>query len=108
MLENRPDCIYFAAAGHALGTGHTLRKEFTAYVPSRPHLEWQLRRRVLELDNIEIVRGLVIEHRFEPTTQTVSGVLVAPPTTTMVLSHSFWPPTSWSTRQAGVPAYRFG
>lgn len=79
MLENRPDCIYFAAAGHALGTGHTLRKEFTAYVPSRPHLEWQLRRRVLELDNVEIVRGLVIEPRFEPTTQTVSGVLVAPP-----------------------------
>ncbi|AXN48662.1 putative epoxidase LasC [Mycobacterium marinum] len=79
MLENRPDCIYFAAAGHALGTGHTLRKEFTAYVPSRPHLEWQLRRRVLELDNVEIVRGLVIEPRFEPTTQTVCGVLVAPP-----------------------------
>ncbi|MCB9442506.1 MAG: FAD-binding oxidoreductase, partial [Mycolicibacterium sp.] len=33
-LENRPDCIYFGAAGHVLGTGHTLRREFTAYVPS--------------------------------------------------------------------------
>ena len=30
-LENRPDCIYFGAAGHVLGTGHTLRREFTAY-----------------------------------------------------------------------------
>lgn len=34
MLENRPDCIYLGAAGHVLGTGHTLRKEFTAYVPA--------------------------------------------------------------------------
>ena len=25
ILENRPDCIYFGAAGHVLGTGHTLR-----------------------------------------------------------------------------------
>ena len=48
ILENRPDCIYFGAAGHVLGTGHTLRDEFTAYVPSRPQLEWQIRRRVLE------------------------------------------------------------
>ena len=43
MLENRPDCIHFGAAGHVLGIGHTLRDEFTAYVPSRPHLEWQIR-----------------------------------------------------------------
>ena len=38
MLENRPDRIHLGAAGHVLGTGHTLRDEFTAYVPSRPHL----------------------------------------------------------------------
>src|SRR5690349_6237880 len=54
ILENRPDCIHLGAAGHVLGTGHTLRDEFTAYVPSRPHLEWQLRRRVRDLDNVEI------------------------------------------------------
>lgn len=78
MLENRPDCIYFGAAGHVLGTGHTLRKEFTAYVPSRPHLEWQLRRRVLEIANVEIVRRLVAEPRFEPGQQRVTGVLLAP------------------------------
>ena len=46
MLENRPDCIHFGAAGQVLGTATTLRDEFTAYVPSRPHLEWQIRRRV--------------------------------------------------------------
>ena len=45
MLENRPDCIHFGAAGHVLGTD-TLRDEFTAYIPSRPQLEWQIRRRV--------------------------------------------------------------
>jgi hypothetical protein len=39
ILENRPDCIHLGAAGHVLGIGHTLRDEFTAYVPSRPHLE---------------------------------------------------------------------
>ena len=66
MLENRPDCIHLGAAGHVLGTGHTLRDEFTAYVPSRPHLEWQLRRRVQDIDNVEIVRRSVAEPRFDP------------------------------------------
>ena len=37
ILENRPDCIHFGAAGHVLGTAHRLQDEFTAYVPSRPH-----------------------------------------------------------------------
>ncbi|HEY4794738.1 MAG TPA: oxidoreductase, partial [Mycobacterium sp.] len=32
ILENRPDCIHFGAAGHVLGTGQTLRDQFTAYV----------------------------------------------------------------------------
>ena len=44
-LDNRPDCIHFGPAGHLLGTAHTLRREFTAYVPSRKQLEWQLRSR---------------------------------------------------------------
>ncbi|MDP7703569.1 MULTISPECIES: NAD(P)/FAD-dependent oxidoreductase [unclassified Mycobacterium] len=78
MLENRPDCIHLGAAGHVLGTGHTLRDEFTAYVPSRPHLEWQIRRRVLEIDNVEIVRRPVAEPRFEPAAQRVTGVLLDP------------------------------
>lgn len=79
MLENRPDCIYLGAAGHVLGTGHTLRKEFTAYVPSRPHLEWQLRRRVLQLSNVQIVRRLVTEPQFERRQQRVVGVLLDSP-----------------------------
>lgn len=78
MLENRPDCIHLGAAGHVLGTGHTLRDEFTAYVPSRPHLEWQLRRRVQELDNVRIVRRSVFEPRFDRARQRVTGVLVDP------------------------------
>jgi 2-polyprenyl-6-methoxyphenol hydroxylase-like FAD-dependent oxidoreductase len=78
MLENRPDCIHLGAAGHVLGTGHTLRDEFTAYVPSRPHLEWQLRRRVQDIDNVAIMRRCVAEPRFDRGQQRVTGVLLDP------------------------------
>jgi len=78
MLENRPDCIHLGAAGHVLGTGHTLRDEFTAYVPSRPHLEWQLRKRVQEIDNVGIVRRSVAEPRFDRARQRVTGVVLNP------------------------------
>lgn len=78
MLENRPDCIHLGAAGHVLGTGHTLRDEFTAYVPSRPHLEWQLRNRVRDIDNVTLARRSVAEPRFDPRRQRVTGVLLDP------------------------------
>jgi len=78
MLENRPDCIHLGAAGHVLGTGHTLRDEFTAYVPSRPHLEWQLRRRVQDIANVEIIRRSVAEPRFDHTRERVTGVVLDP------------------------------
>ncbi|UXA19321.1 NAD(P)/FAD-dependent oxidoreductase [Mycobacterium sp. SMC-4] len=59
ILENRPDCIHFGAAGHVLGTAHRLQDEFTAYVPSRPYLEWQIRRRVTSLPNVTVLhRGV--------------------------------------------------
>lgn len=77
-LENRPDCIHLGAAGHVLGTGQTLRDEFTAYVPSRPHLEWQLRKRVHDLDNVTIVRSSVAEPRYDPARARVTGALVDP------------------------------
>ena len=76
ILENRPDCIHLGAAGHVLGTGQTLREEFTAYVPSRPHLEWQLRRRVLDLGNVEIMRRSVAQPRFDRAQERVIGVLL--------------------------------
>jgi 2-polyprenyl-6-methoxyphenol hydroxylase-like FAD-dependent oxidoreductase len=76
ILENRPDCIYFGAAGHVLGTGHTLRNRFTAYVPSRPQLEWQLRRRVCELPNVEIQHRSVAQPRFDVDAQRVTGLLL--------------------------------
>ncbi len=75
-LENRPDCIYFGAAGHLLGTEHTLRDEFTAYVPSRPHLEWQIRRRALDIPNVELQHRSVREPRFDAGAQRVTGVLL--------------------------------
>lgn len=65
ILENRPDCISFGAAGHLLGTQHTLQDEFTAYVPSRPHLEWQIRRRVLDIDNVTVRHDAVDEPVFD-------------------------------------------
>lgn len=77
-LENRPDCIHLGAAGHVLGTGHTLRDEFTAYVPSRPHLEWQLRKRVRDIANVTVARRSVAEPRFDRTRQRVTGVLLDP------------------------------
>jgi len=76
ILKNRPDCIHLGAAGHVLGTGRSLREEFTAYVPSRPHLEWQLRRRVRDIENVEIVRSSVAEPRFDRARQRVTGVLL--------------------------------
>lgn len=76
ILENRPDCIHFGAAGHVLGTHHRLQDEFTAYVPSRKHLEWQIRRRVAAIDNVDVMRGLVSEPRFDTAQQRVTGVLL--------------------------------
>jgi 2-polyprenyl-6-methoxyphenol hydroxylase-like FAD-dependent oxidoreductase len=76
ILENRPDCIHFGAAGHVLGTHHRLQDEFTAYVPSRPHLEWQIRRRAAALDNVDIVQAAVAEPRFDASSQRVTGVLL--------------------------------
>ncbi|CAN5206495.1 hypothetical protein BH09ACT8_BH09ACT8_28780 [soil metagenome] len=76
MLENRPDCIHFGAAGHVLGTDHTLRNEFTAYVPSRPHLEWQIRRRVEAIPNVEIRHTGVAEPRYSPAEERVTGVML--------------------------------
>ncbi len=74
ILENRPDCIHFGAAGHVLGTHHRLQTEFTAYVPSRPQLEWQIRRRVTAIDNVDVVRAAVSEPRFDAARQRVIGV----------------------------------
>src|ERR1700755_1717390 len=67
ILENRPDCIHFGAAGHVLGTHHRLQDEFTAYVPSRPQLEWQIRRRVLEIANVDVVATAVSEPTYDAT-----------------------------------------
>jgi flavin-dependent dehydrogenase len=74
ILENRPDCIHFGAAGHVLGTKHRLRDEFTAYVPSRPHLEWQIRRRTAALPNAEIQHRAVVQPSYDAARQRVTGV----------------------------------
>lgn len=74
ILENRPDCIHFGAAGHVLGTAHKLQDEFTAYVPSRPQLEWQIRRRTLAIENVEIVPAGVTEPTYDPARGQVTGV----------------------------------
>jgi 2-polyprenyl-6-methoxyphenol hydroxylase-like FAD-dependent oxidoreductase len=76
ILETRPDCIHFGAAGHVLGTGHTLQDQFTAYVPSRPQLEWQIRRRVYDIPNVEIQHRSVAQPHFDCDAQRVTGVLL--------------------------------
>ncbi len=76
ILENQPECVHFGAAGHVLGTTDRLREEFTTYVPSRPQLEWQIRRRVEDIDNISFEKRSVSQPRFDKTTQRVTGVEV--------------------------------
>jgi 2-polyprenyl-6-methoxyphenol hydroxylase-like FAD-dependent oxidoreductase len=76
ILENRPDCIHFGAAGHVLGTAHRLQSEFTAYVPSRPQLEWQIRRRVEAIDNVDVVHAAVSEPTYNATQGRVTGVVL--------------------------------
>lgn len=76
ILENRPDCIHFGAAGHVLGTAHRLQDEFTAYVPSRPQLEWQIRKRVQKIDNVELVNANVTEPAYDPGQRRVNGVVL--------------------------------
>jgi hypothetical protein len=51
-----------------------LKDEFTAYVPSRPHLEWQIRRRATAIPNIDVVHGGVSEPSFDAARQRVTGV----------------------------------
>ena len=68
------DCIHFGGAGHVLGTTRELRDEFTAYVPSRPHLEWQIRRRATAIVNVELVHAGVAEPSFDTARQQVTGV----------------------------------
>lgn len=76
ILENRPDCIHFGAAGHVLGTAHRLQDEFTAYVPSRPMLEWQIRRRVMAIENVDIVHATITEATYDAARRRVTGVLL--------------------------------
>lgn len=76
ILENRPDCIHFGAAGHVLGTAHRLQDEFTAYVPSRPMLEWQIRRRVMAIENVDLVQATITEATYDAARRRVTGVLL--------------------------------
>ncbi|MBB3750284.1 2-polyprenyl-6-methoxyphenol hydroxylase-like FAD-dependent oxidoreductase [Mycolicibacterium sp. BK634] len=78
-LENQPDSIHFGAAGHVLGTAHTLRHEFTAYVPSRKQLEWQIRRRTADLPNVEIEQRHVSAPCFDEDRRAVTGVMLSAP-----------------------------
>ncbi|MGE5696425.1 MAG: FAD-dependent oxidoreductase [Candidatus Sericytochromatia bacterium] len=74
ILEDQPGSIHFGAAGHVLGIPTELEETFTTYVPSRPHLEWQIRRRTAWLPNVEIRRRAVNAPRFDAATQRVTGV----------------------------------
>ncbi len=64
-VEDRPDFIHFGAAGHVLHVSRTLDEPFAAYIPSRPFLEWQIRRRATAPANVELVRAAVNEPVFE-------------------------------------------
>ncbi|MCV7319814.1 FAD-dependent oxidoreductase [Mycolicibacterium confluentis] len=76
VVRNDPDSIHFSAAGHVLGTGRTLESTYTAYVPSRAQLEWQIRRRATELPQVELVNRGVAHPRFDQAAGRVTGVVL--------------------------------
>ena len=80
---------------------HRLRDEFTAYVPSRPHLEWQIRRRVLDIPNVTLVRRGRRPSRRSTRPQRVTGVRLD-------AGERRSTPTWSSTRQGAAPGCRCG
>ncbi|HZQ30937.1 MAG TPA: oxidoreductase [Mycobacterium sp.] len=81
ILEDQPRSLHFAAAGHVLGipTDPDLwGQPFTTYIPSRPHLEWQIRRRTAGIDNVTITAGSVSAPQYDAAAERVSGVHVDP------------------------------
>jgi 2-polyprenyl-6-methoxyphenol hydroxylase-like FAD-dependent oxidoreductase len=79
ILKDQPGSLHFGAAGHMLGIptdASQMRETFTTYIPSRPHLEWQIRRRAVAIPNVEILRRTVTCPRFDAAAQRVTGVLV--------------------------------
>src|ERR1700741_1571079 len=76
ILEDQPGSIHFGAAGHVLGIPTELEETFTTYVPSRAHLEWQIRRRTACLPNVAIRQGSVTAPQFDAAAQRVTGVVV--------------------------------
>ncbi|WP_166904236.1 oxidoreductase [Mycobacterium sp. DL440] len=76
VVHNQPESIHFAAAGHILGTGHGLHDSFTAYVPSRGQLEWQIRERVNAIPSIGLAHQVVSQPQFDPETNRVTGVVL--------------------------------
>lgn len=70
--------IHLDAVGHVVGSPDQLRQNFSTFVPSRPHLEWQLRRRVAALPNVTMTHQAVQAPCFDAERQRVSGVLVDP------------------------------
>jgi 2-polyprenyl-6-methoxyphenol hydroxylase-like FAD-dependent oxidoreductase len=76
VVRNRPESIHFSAAGHVLGTGRHLDGKFTAYLPSRGQLEWQIRRRVVDIPAVDIERRVVSHPRFDPAARSVTGVVL--------------------------------
>src|ERR1700724_2792442 len=73
ILEDQPGSIHFGAAGHVLGIPTELEETFTTYVPSRPQLEWQIRRHAGRLPNVAIRQRAVSAPRFDAAAQRVTG-----------------------------------
>jgi 2-polyprenyl-6-methoxyphenol hydroxylase-like FAD-dependent oxidoreductase len=76
ILRDEPRSIHFGAAGHVLGMPAELAETFTTYVPSRPHLEWQIRRRTATLPNVAIEQAAVTAPRYDGYDQKVTGLVL--------------------------------
>ncbi|MCV7160395.1 FAD-dependent oxidoreductase [Mycolicibacterium brisbanense] len=77
VVRNQPESIHFSAAGYVLGTGRQdLEGKFTAYLPSRGHLEWQIRKRVLAIPSVDVQRRVVSNPQFDAAAGAVTGVVL--------------------------------
>ena len=102
ILENRPDCIHFGAAGHVLGPGDSCATSSPHTCPAARTWNGRSGAGRTGIDNVDIVRAGVAEPRFDAARQRVTGVLPRTP------ASESSPPTSSSTPQAAAPGCRCG
>lgn len=74
VIRDELDEFYFSAAGHVLRLHHKPARPLVTYIPSRPYLEWQIRKRVTALPNVRIGEGYDVGDPITDARERVTGV----------------------------------